>query len=106
MKSLKPGKKPSLLKTWKGWNKSYIFIGLLVLALIAVVFFIQNTGMQCNSDADCVAAACCHATSCVPKTGAPNCTGKLCTAECVPNTLDCGQGSCICQKGVCKINFK
>jgi hypothetical protein len=30
----------------------------------------------------------------------------MCTAECAPNTLDCGQGSCLCEKGICKATLK
>jgi hypothetical protein len=85
--------------------RPYIFIGLLILALIAVVFFIQNIGSQCSTNADCVPATCYHASQCVPKLSAPNCTGILGTQECVPNTLDCGQGSCACEKGICKANI-
>lgn len=86
--------------------KSYIFIGLFVVSLIAVVFFIQNTGPQCSADSDCVAATCCHATQCIPKSAAPNCSDIMCTEECVDNTLDCGQALCSCQKGICKVQKK
>ena len=86
--------------------KPYIFIGLFVIVLIAVVFFIQNTGPQCTIDSDCTPATCYHADQCVSKLDAPNCTGIYGTQECVSNTLDCGQGSCACEKGICKANIK
>ena len=50
----------------------------------------------------CVPATCCHATECVSASEAPLCADILCTQECVPGTLDCGQASCqpIAQKCV------
>lgn len=55
----------------------------------------------CSIDSDCVPDACCHASGCIAKTAAPSCSGVLCSQECVPGTLDCGQGSCKCINGVC-----
>ena len=86
--------------------KSYIFVGILILAIVSVIIFIQNTGSQCYSDSDCVPKDCCHATQCIPKSDAPNCSEIMCTAECVENTLDCGQGFCACEKGICKAKLK
>ena len=54
----------------------------------------------CESDADCVPAQCCHATACVSKDNAPNCTDMMCTEECRYGTLDCG-GECLCHEGKC-----
>ncbi|MBD3310451.1 hypothetical protein GF351_04485 [Candidatus Woesearchaeota archaeon] len=57
-------------------------------------------GAECTSDSDCVPDACCHATGCVPREQAPDCTDIMCTMECKPGTLDCG-GTCICEQGAC-----
>jgi hypothetical protein len=54
----------------------------------------------CETDADCVAAACCHAAACVAQTNAPSCADVMCTASCEPNTMDCG-GGCLCHEGRC-----
>jgi len=58
--------------------------------------------IECNDDKDCVPAACCHPTDCVPKSEVPNCKGIFCTTECAPNTLDCNQGRCVCENNQCK----
>ncbi|MFO7567033.1 MAG: hypothetical protein R6X02_30595 [Enhygromyxa sp.] len=55
----------------------------------------------CSSDADCVPAQCCHPTSCVPASQAPDCSDVFCTEECRGGTMDCGQGHCACQDGIC-----
>lgn len=54
----------------------------------------------CASDADCVAAQCCHATSCTLRASAPDCSAAMCTRDCRAGTLDCG-GSCYCNQGQC-----
>ena len=86
--------------------KPYIFVIILLLAIAAVVIFTQKTGPQCAVDSDCVPSTCCHAAQCSPILAAPNCSEIMCTEECVSNTLDCGQGNCICQKGMCKATLK
>ncbi|MFO0650871.1 MAG: hypothetical protein U0326_31895 [Polyangiales bacterium] len=63
----------------------------------------QTPATECATDADCVAATCCHATACVPSARAPVCGGMACTADCAPNSLDCNQGSCACVSGHCGI---
>jgi hypothetical protein len=59
----------------------------------------ENT--ECSTDTDCVPATCCHPDSCVPVGQKPLCKGIVCTAECVPETMDCGQGYCACTEGAC-----
>jgi hypothetical protein len=54
----------------------------------------------CETDADCVPAACCHAAACVGRTNAPPCGDAMCTQECRYGTLDCG-GACLCHEGRC-----
>lgn len=52
--------------------------------------------LSVDEDDQCVPATCCHPTQCVRKQFAPNCTGVVCTLECRPGTMDCGQGYCEC----------
>jgi len=56
---------------------------------------------QCTANADCAPAQCCHATSCVAKSEAPDCKGAICTMDCRPGTMDCG-GGCRCVEGACR----
>lgn len=60
---------------------------------------------ECIQDSDCVKASCCHASSCTPNDKAPNCSDTFCTLECIPNTLDCNQGSCSCVNNKCQAVF-
>jgi hypothetical protein len=60
-----------------------------------------EAGAACQTDADCVAAECCHPASCVPVSAAPSCSDTMCTEECRGGTMDCGQGHCGCQNGSC-----
>jgi putative hemolysin len=50
----------------------------------------------------CVKASCCHATSCVLESEAPNCSEVMCTMECAGETLDCGAGHCAFVDGNCE----
>ena len=61
--------------------------------------------VECSVDSDCVREICCHASTCTSKEQAPDCSNLFCTTECVPETLDCGQGECKCIKGQCKVVF-
>jgi hypothetical protein len=58
---------------------------------------------ECHSAADCVPAQCCHATTCVPTRERPACGGTMCTMECRPGTLDCGEARCACIGGHCGV---
>ncbi len=60
-------------------------------------------GPECETDADCVPAQCCHPMSCIAQGQAPNCNGVMCTMVCQPGTMDCGQGRCICIGGRCGV---
>lgn len=57
---------------------------------------------QCQTDDDCVPSACCHPAEAVNKAYAPDCRGILCSMECAPGTLDCGQGEVKCIKKECR----
>lgn len=61
----------------------------------------KGNSTACVSDSDCVAAQCCHATSVVNKAYAPDCSAIVCTADCQPDTIDCG-GKVKCAAGKCK----
>ena len=58
---------------------------------------------SCSSDADCVPATCCHPDACTARTSAPQCSGVMCTQQCAPGTLDCGQARCVCLGGRCGV---
>lgn len=59
------------------------------------------TPSGCATDSDCVPAECCHATSCT-LAGTKKPCNLMCTEECRPGTMDCGQGSCRCIAGNCE----
>ncbi len=54
----------------------------------------------CETDSDCVPATCCHASECMNKRYELDCSGVVCTQECVPGTIDCG-GYCKCENNNC-----
>lgn len=57
---------------------------------------------SCKTDADCVAASCCHPTSVVNQKYAPDCAAIACDLSCqVP--LDCGEAKIACQNNKCVI---
>jgi len=57
---------------------------------------------QCETDADCVKASCCHATACVPVAQKPDCERVMCTMSCT-GPMDCGKGHCACIDGMCTV---
>ena len=91
-----------------------VIVVLLAVILIVVVIGIKksankvnvNVTGECSIDSDCVPAACCHPKGCVTKEQQPNCKGMLCTQDCEPGTLDCGQGECKCLNNKCEAIFK
>jgi len=82
----------------------------LLFVVFTLAFLLSGCTMQkdaeCSYDSDCVPAACCHSDSCVPASEAPSCEGIMCTMECMPDTMDCGQGSCKCIDNKCKAVLK
>jgi len=60
---------------------------------------------SCQSDNDCVPEFCCHSSTCVNVKYKPNCTGIFCTQECMPGTMDCGQGHCVCVNNTCNVEW-
>lgn len=81
----------------------------LILILILGLVLINGCNVEelaeCMKNEDCVPASCCHASECVPLIKAPDCKDTFCTTECVPGTLDCGQGRCVCIEGKCTAEF-
>jgi len=80
-----------------------------LLFLVFAMFFVSGCApddAECSKDSECVPAACCHSDSCVPASEAPSCEGIMCTMECMPDTMDCGQGSCKCIDNKCKAVLK
>jgi hypothetical protein len=52
---------------------------------------------ECQTDAECVPAVPCHASTCAPATH--KVADILCTMECRGGTVDCGYNHCGCVKG-------
>jgi len=82
-------------------KKLFWWIIILLIALIVLIYFI----VQGNKDKEnvCVPATCCHPTECVLIDQRPDCSGIMCTEECRPDTLDCGQASCEFINGNCEV---
>lgn len=55
---------------------------------------------DCETDADCVKADCCHPRRCVSNDKAPSCGDVACTLDCQVGAMDC-YGGCLCQEGKC-----
>ncbi len=92
-------------------NKILLSLSFLLL-LNSVIFLISCTSVpenslsadkQCSTDHECVQATCCHAKEAVNIEKAPDCAGILCSMECQPETLDCGQGEVKCLEGKCQV---
>lgn len=84
-------------------QKILLHVLLLLLSLFLLTACTNNIPPEkaCTTDADCVANICCHPDDAVNKDYGPNCGGILCTQECLPNTIDCNQGSIKCAAGMC-----
>ena len=79
---------------------------LLLFAIIIVSGCISNdnsSGADNNQTLVCVPATCCHPTACVPENQAPDCSNVMCTMDCRPGTLDCGQGYCAVVDDKCAV---
>ena len=80
-----------------------LVVVLVTLAFLLIVAFQpKEDPKHCLRDEDCVPAQCCHPTDCVNVENRPNCEGIVCTMECRPGTMDCGQGYCACVENQCK----
>jgi len=79
---------------------------LSIILLLILITSCTPTEKACTADLDCAPSACCHPNDAVNKQNAPDCRGVLCTLECTPETLDCGQGQLKCISGECKVVLK
>lgn len=77
-------------------------LGLILVLLVGCAVPVEK---ECSNDRDCVPATCCHASEAVSKEEGPDCSGQICTAECVSGTIDCGQGEIACFEGRCIIEW-
>ena len=84
----------------------FLLVMIVVLFLVSCATNEVPENKLCSSDSDCVPASYCHANESVNSKFAPKCEGMLCTMECVPETLDCGQGEVKCVEKECKVVFK
>jgi len=79
-----------------------VFLGTNAGKAFVVITIMNGLESPCATNSDCVPAQCCHATSCVAKSAAPDCTFAMCSTDCRPGTLDCGGGDCRCAEGACR----
>lgn len=92
-----------------------LIIVILVLVMGGVVlkvFLSADEGanenskyLSCQTDSDCVPKESCHPKTCINKEFAQDSSGSICTAVCEPESLDCGQGSCLCVNNKCNAVF-
>ena len=82
----------------------------ILLALLSVVFIVgcgsSTSEISCSEDFECVPNNCCHADGTVNRDFAPDCSGSLCTMDCVEGSIDCGQGDLKCLEGQCQVVWK
>ena len=81
-------------------KKCFMFSFILLSVLLVSCTPAEKS---CSVDTDCVQATCCHPTAAVPKEAGPDCAGQFCTQECMPGTIDCGQGEIKCLEGSCEV---
>ena len=84
-----------------------VIVGLMSILLVTI--FLTSCVPEekvCTLNKDCVQSVCCHASDTVNHDNAPDCRGVLCSTECVPETLDCGQGQMKCIQGQCQAVFE
>lgn len=60
----------------------------------------------CQEDSVCVPAQCCHPNACIHQSQSSDCSGVMCSMECVPETMDCGAGRCVCDHGICQVQWR
>ncbi len=84
----------------------FFWVILAVAIIIAAIVLIPSPADNDQNAVKCVPSSCCHSTSCIPPGQAPDCSNIMCTQECVPGTLDCGQGSCAYVGGKCEAVLK
>lgn len=90
--------------------KKILYSIVMLILLIVLTSCVQQVQQvekpelkYCSVDADCVAETCCHPRDAVNSYYAPRCEGIVCTQECVPRTMDCGQGRIKCVNSECQV---
>jgi len=79
-----------------------ILIFLFVISLLVLTSCKEvPEELKCTIDEECVASTCCHPDSCVNEDSKPECEGRVCSMNCEPGTMDCGQGKCVCENNKC-----
>ena len=76
---------------------------IIVIPLVLLVSCAKEVPSNkiCSIESDCVPATCCHPKEAVNLANAPDCKGTMCTFNCEPETLDCGQGEIKCVNQEC-----
>src|SRR3989344_5694589 len=91
----------------KRMKKERVILRIFILITVALTLVsctqLLPANKICQTDVDCVPAQCCHAGEAVNRENAPDCSNTICTLECAPQTIDCGQGSVACQEGSCQV---
>jgi hypothetical protein len=98
-----------------GHNKKLLaWIIFLVIIFVFVVWSLirlpddssnREIARECLSDSDCIPSSCCHSASCMPRSNFSKCASVMCTTDCRPDTMDCGQGSCVCVNNKCNVQW-
>jgi hypothetical protein len=82
---------------------SVLILILIILAFVTIVIsYPEKNTKYCKTNENCVPTSCCHPTDCINVDNRPDCKGIMCTEECKPGTMDCGQGHCNCVNNECK----
>ena len=91
------------------WKIILWILVTIVLAFVAYTVYFAIFSVCCAEppiqEPICVKAPGCHVSECVFADPAQEKQLQVCTQECVPGTLDCGQGSCQVIDGECKAVF-
>ncbi len=87
----------------------FVVLLILVISVSAVIMFDKSSYKNdeeatdfCISTEDCVPEPVCHPTACISSYKSQEYKQVYCTEVCIPGTLDCGQGSCLCVNNRCK----
>ncbi|HOW37152.1 MAG TPA: hypothetical protein PLK34_02800 [Candidatus Pacearchaeota archaeon] len=82
-----------------------VTIAVLILLSLILLFLKLRANSSENPEGilECVPDKCCHASECVLKQDAPECSSSFCTMECREGTMDCGAGHCEYLNGKCEV---
>ena len=85
-------------------KKDYFLLMMILVIVTSCTTSVQEN-KKCAQNSDCVPATCCHANETINKNYAKVCN-VMCTQECRPHTLDCGQGEIQCVQNGCQVILK